>query len=171
MEECSNLAREGHSEFRLKVFTCNICDRHFVIKRKFKLHMERHKREAESASETRSDKPRDITVATLLNAADVPDNIENIDPDMRKATNVEVIEQVDSKETSGCTAAAEECEDRPETDAKEGDFLKAVKQLQELYEGSCTCHHCGKMLASRKAALEHEVNVHGDVSNADKFFR
>ena len=169
VEECSNLAREGHSEFRLKVFTCNICDRHFVIKRKFKLHMERHKKDAESALETRSEKPRELTTAALLATADVPDNIENIDPDISKTTNDEVIEQMDSKEFS----AAEEGEDGPETaaQAKEGDFLKAVKQLQELYEGSCTCHHCGKVLASRKATLEHEVNVHGDVSNAEKFFR
>jgi len=170
VEECSNLAREGHNEFRLKVFTCNICDRHFVIKRKFKLHMERHKKDAESASET---KATDITAATLSTAADFPDDIENIDPGMRKTPNVVVMEQIDSKETAGCTAA-EDCEDgSPETTAhaKEGDFLKAVKQLQELYEGSCTCHHCGKVLASRKATLEHEVNVHGDVSNADTFFR
>ena len=168
MEECSNLAREGHSEFRLKVFTCNICDRHFVIKRKFKLHMERHKKNVESSSEA-----KDTAAATLSTAVGFPDDIENIDPDMRKTTNFEVIEQIDSKETGGCTAA-EDCEEGPpETSvhAKEGDFLKAVKQLQELYEGSCTCHHCGKVLASRKATLEHEVNVHGDVSNADKFFR
>ena len=170
MEECSNLAREGHNEFRLKVFTCNICDRHFVIKRKFKLHMERHKKDAESASET---KATDITAATLSTAADFPDDIENIDPGMRKTPTVVMMEQMDSKETAGCTAA-EDCEDGPPeaaAHAKEGDFLKAVKQLQELYEGSCTCHHCGKVLASRKATLEHEVNVHGDVSNADTFFR
>ena len=130
--------------------------------------MERHKKDAESASEAKT------TAATLSVAVDFPDDIENIDPDTRKTTNVEVMEQIDSKETADCTTAAEESENVPlETaaHAKEGDFLKAVKQLQELYEGSCTCRHCGKILASRKATLEHEVNVHGDVSNADKFFR
>ena len=99
----------------------------------------------------------------------VPDNIENIDPDMKKPANEIVMDQIDQEEI-------EECGDVPEPESttvhsKEGDFLKAVKQLQELYEGSCTCHHCGKILGSRKATLEHEVNVHGDVSNAENFFR
>ena len=161
VEECSNLARKGHSEFRLKVSTCNICDRHFVIRRKFKLHMERHKQDAEGAKSEKE--------TTIPANAEVPDNIENIDPDMKKPSDEIVMEQIDHEEI-------EECGDVPEPESttvhsKEGDFLKAVKQLQELYEGSCTCQHCGKILGSRKATLEHEVNVHGDVSNAENFFR
>ena len=42
VEECGNLARRLHPDFRLKVFTCHKCEKHFVVRRKFSLHMERH---------------------------------------------------------------------------------------------------------------------------------
>ena len=45
VEECGHLARRSHPDFKLKIFTCEQCVRHFVIKRKFKLHMERHREE------------------------------------------------------------------------------------------------------------------------------
>ena len=65
IEECRNLSRKSHPEFRLKVYDCEVCNQHFVIKRKFNLHMERHHRPVESSS--------------------VPqNNIENIDPENNK---------------------------------------------------------------------------------------
>jgi len=54
---------------------------------------------------------------------------------------------------------------------KEVDFLKAVKQLQELEKGPSNCRHCGKRMSSKKAMLEHEVNVHGDMTHAEHYYR
>ena len=65
IEECRNLTRKSHPEFRLKVYDCELCDQHFVIKRKFNLHMERHHRTVESSSAPQN-------------------NIENIDPENNK---------------------------------------------------------------------------------------
>ena len=165
VEECGNLTRKGHSDFRLRVFTCNICNRHFVIQRKFKLHIERHKLEAEIDMEKESDKPQNP--ANTL--PEIPDNNENIDPGKGKPEGVGVDELMEWDRTE---AAGEGKSKQVALDhTNEGDFLKAVKQLKELQDASTTCQHCGKILGSRKAVLEHEVNVHGDVSTTENLFR
>ena len=86
---------------------------------------------------------------------DSGNNIENIDPKVVEE-DVEDMREVD---------------DETLVSRKEINFIKAVKQLQELEEGSTSCQHCGKKLSSRKALLEHEVNVHGDMTNADNYYR
>ena len=42
VEACQSLARRGHPHFRLKVFQCTVCNKSFVLKRKYELHMSRH---------------------------------------------------------------------------------------------------------------------------------
>lgn len=163
VEECGNLTRIGHSDFRLRVFTCNICNRHFVIQRKFKLHIERHKLEADIDIEKEADKPQNPV--NIL--PEIPDNNENIDPGKGKPEVVGVDELM---EWNRAEAAGEGKNKSVALDhTNEGDFLKAVKQLKELQDASTTCQHCGKILGSRKAVLEHEVNVHGDVSTTENF--
>jgi len=165
VEECGNLTRKDHSDFRLRVFTCNICNRHFVIQRKFKLHIERHKLEAEIDMEKESDKLQNP--ANIL--PEIPDNNENIDPGKGKPQVVGEDELMEWNRTE----ATGDGKNKPVTldHTNEGDFLKAVKQLKELQDASTTCQHCGKILGSRKAVLEHEVNVHGDVSTTENLFR
>merc|ERR1719319_200923 len=48
VEVCKSLVRKSHLSFGIKVFTCTKCIKykvHFVLKRKYDLHMERHKQE------------------------------------------------------------------------------------------------------------------------------
>ena len=166
MEECGNTSRKDHPDFRLNIFTCDLCDQNFVIKRKFKLHLDRHKREQEQALVAM----KESVVATKntpentqedqshSNKDDSGNNIENIDPECAEEVCTGVVLKEVVAEEEGVVSS------------QEIDFIKAVKQLQELEGSSSTCQHCGKKLSSRKATLEHEVNVHGDLTNADQYF-
>ena len=150
------------------MFSCTLCARSFVIKRKFKLHMARHRAEGvegagvveeeEEVAEERVgvEGPADRHDAgAALSTSDSGPGIENIDP--RKEGEEEMKRRKEEEEEEALR--------------RKQDFIKAVKQLQELEESSLTCQHCGKALASRKAVVEHEVAVHGDLTNAEHFFR
>jgi len=45
VEICQSVARRHHPCFGLKLFKCCHCEKNFVLKRKFELHMKRHKAE------------------------------------------------------------------------------------------------------------------------------
>lgn len=172
VEECNNLWRKSHPDFRLKIYNCDKCQRHFVIKRKFNLHMERHSKEKKADSMDFMEVQNEtLKASNNIENLDQGSNIENVDP--RRINNEEETKMVESSYLS--VDHHSEGEDSKVFDEdlkrKETDFLKAVKQLQELEEGSTTCVHCGKKLSSRKACLEHEVNVHGDLSNAEQYYR
>jgi len=159
VEECKNLWRKSHPEFRLKIFTCNTCDRNFVVKKKYNLHIQRC-----NSSITEICESNKISVILPPNSSelhvsseDSNCNIENVDPLIHSYDDMDHV------------TIAQNIED--DCVKKETEFLKAVKQLQELEEGSTTCQHCGKKMSSRKACLEHEVNVHGDLSNADQYYQ
>jgi len=175
VEECNNLWRKSHPDFRLKIYNCDHCERNFVIKRKFNLHMERHAKEKSDINDVMKAQKlaAKVTVSTIdEESLDQGSNIENVDP--KNVVNEEVGTFIDPTRLTVDQQIVSE-EDIKEFDEnlkrKETDFLKAVKQLQELEEGSTTCVHCGKKLSSRKACLEHEVNVHGDLSNAEQYYR
>ena len=136
-----------------------------MIQRKFKLHIERHKLEADIDIEKEADKPKNPV--NIL--PEIPDNNENIDPGKGKPEVVEVNELMEWNRTEAAGEGKNKSVALDHT--KEGDFLKAVKQLKELQDASTTCQHCGKILGSRKAVLEHEVNVHGGVSTTENLFR
>jgi len=142
VEECAYLARRGHPEFKLKIFTCEKCTRYFVIKRKFKLHMERHNEELDEDKEEFASEAGEIEFnQDSMEMGEVSHDTENIDP-------------------GTCFVALEE--DRTGTE----NFFKAINQLKQLEEDCTQCGHCGKTLSSRRACIEHEATIHGDVSNA-----
>ena len=87
IEECRNLSRKFHPEFRLKVYDCADCEQHFVIKRKFNLHMERHHKIR--ASSEKSSGPQN--------------NIENIDPENNKLS-ADATDETQKKENDFITA-------------------------------------------------------------------
>jgi len=176
VEECKNLWRKSHPDFRLKIYSCEQCERNFVIKRKFNLHMERHHKEKTDISEPMKSQSNaskttfstDLTISSI-ESLHKGSNIENVDPQNHDS---EVMDGFSDPNNLGNDQHyVEEIEIEDVLKRKETDFLKAVKQLQELEEGSTTCVHCGKKLSSRKACLEHEVNVHGDLSNAEQYYR
>lgn len=136
IEECNDVSRKDHPDFRLQVYDCKLCGIYFVIKNKYQNHMEQHKlTEATQKRETGKTEPLQLQTGT---------NKENLkSKDAKK--------QINTKEKS--------------------DFIKAVSQLQELSESSNKCSTCGKVLSSHKACVEHEINVHGDLSNAEQFYR
>ena len=47
IEICQSVERRSHPSFKMKIFKCGLCEKNFVLKRKFELHMERHKGEGE----------------------------------------------------------------------------------------------------------------------------
>ena len=47
VEICQSVERRSHPSFKMKIFKCGLCEKNFVLKRKFLLHMERHKGEGE----------------------------------------------------------------------------------------------------------------------------
>eukprot|EP00090_Calanus_glacialis_P017859 TRINITY_DN27712_c0_g1_i1.p1 TRINITY_DN27712_c0_g1~~TRINITY_DN27712_c0_g1_i1.p1 ORF type:complete len:862 (-),score=195.38 TRINITY_DN27712_c0_g1_i1:91-2676(-) len=179
VEECKNLWRKSHPDFRLKIYSCDHCERNFVIKRKFNLHMERHHKgksdswEPLKAQNTVAEPTTSTNlIITNIETLDQGSNIENVDP--HNHINEEMDDFVDPNQLSiqQQPVGVEEIKvSEEDLKRKETDFLKAVKQLQELEEGSTTCVHCGKKMSSRKACLEHEVNVHGDLSNAEQYYR
>jgi len=156
VEECRNMWRKSHPDFRLKIYSCEHCDRNFVIKRKFNLHKERHHRKEidtwdpllvqESSGMPSS---TEDSLMSNIETEDKGSNIENVDPHKEDSDNFK----------------------DPNQHRKEADFLKAVKQLQELDSSSTTCAHCNKKMSSRKACVEHEVSVHGDLANAEQYYR
>ena len=86
IEECRNLSRKSHPEFKLKVYDCPECPQHFVIKRKFNLHMERHHKASPSSPQPKN-------------------NIENIDPENNKtALPPDTVEESLKKENDFITA-------------------------------------------------------------------
>jgi len=142
VEECAYLARRGHPEFKLKIFTCEKCMRYFVIKRKFKLHMERHQEEEEVGQQVFVGEDGEIEYhQESMEMGEVTHDTENIDPG-HHFISLE--------------------EDKSGTE----NFFKAINQLKQLEEDCTQCGHCGKTLSSRRACIEHEATIHGDVSNA-----
>ena len=47
VEICQSVERRSHPSFKMKIFKCGPCEKNFVLRRKFELHMERHKGEGE----------------------------------------------------------------------------------------------------------------------------
>jgi len=179
VEECRNLWRKSHPDFRLKIYSCEYCERNFVIKRKFNLHIERHHRDKTetwnpSRIQNASEEPSSSASMIISNieTLDQGSNIENVDPHEHNIDESEDFLDPNQLCIQEPSVGVEEMKVfADDLKRKETDFLKAVKQLQELEEGSTTCVHCGKKMSSRKACLEHEVNVHGDLSNAEQYYR
>eukprot|EP00092_Neocalanus_flemingeri_P023228 GFUD01025185.1.p1 GENE.GFUD01025185.1~~GFUD01025185.1.p1 ORF type:complete len:865 (+),score=198.60 GFUD01025185.1:50-2644(+) len=177
VEECRNLWRKSHPDFRLKIYSCDYCERNFVIKRKFNLHLERHHRDKKDnwdplkLQNTRIEPSSSSGILSNIATLDQGSNIENVDPHNHDEEIEDLMDpsQLNIQEHSLGVEEMKVFAD--DLKRKESDFLKAVKQLQELEEGSSTCVHCGKKMSSRKACLEHEVNVHGDLSNAEQYYR
>jgi len=123
------------------------------VRKKFNLHVQRHKTENDKGEDHGS-------------------NIENMDPfttENEASTSPKENWEIDPVKPNPQSQENDKIEDQNQK--KELEFLTAVKQLQELEEGSTTCSHCGKKMSSRKACLEHEVNVHGDLSNAEQYYK
>lgn len=174
VEECHSLGRVDHCQFKLKIFHCSHCTASFVIKRKFLLHLARH---TEQEQEQEQQQEGEAQVETERDVQQVQQDTENIDP--QAGVGDQGLQEGSFEE------ARVFVEDLTK---KEADFLVAVSQLQRLEEGSTTCAHCGKKMSSKKACLEHEVcivhkmktdqsiccnqvNVHGDLTNADQYYR
>ena len=178
VEECHSLGRVDHCQFKLKIFHCSHCTASFVIKRKFLLHLARHtEQEQEQEQQQEQQQEGEAQVETERDVQQVQQDTENIDP--QAGVGDQGLQEGSFEE------ARVFVEDLTK---KEADFLVAVSQLQRLEEGSTTCAHCGKKMSSKKACLEHEVcivhqmktdqsiccnqvNVHGDLTNADQYYR
>ena len=124
VEECNFLKRIYHPNLRLKNYHCITCDRNFVVKKKFKMHMEKHDREAQ---EQQNLKEFSLTKNT---------NEENVDPSVRDCLS-EVFEDGNKSEhgtlgnQDGKIEMVTTFADYEKTGGEESTvFYKAFKQLQ-----------------------------------------
>ena len=143
VEECGNLGRRLHPDFRLKIFNCDKCQKHFVVRRKYNLHMERHQH----------------------------NDIENRDPDNNKATSDdETTGQDDKVKEDFMTAVTQLIQlDQDKTaSCRHCDKTFSSKKLCRDHEVrihcdlSFKCDFCTKLFAS-KALRDNHMTSHTGV--------
>ena len=119
VEDCNNLSRKLPPDLKMKIFDCDKCDKHFVLRKNFESHMETHQ----------------------------SSDIENIDPE----NNIK---------SEPCNVVG-----------KDKEIAIALGQLKELDAKSWECLKCDKRFSTKVACHEHEVLVHGDVTNVDNYYK